>query len=171
MNAKYDFLRRGKSFTLLLLPIVCFLLFTLRNISHAETSNPAIPDAQDRCPVCGMFVAKYPNWLAQISFQDNKIVFFDGVKDLMKYYFKISKYHKNRSHSDIKGIFVTDYYSTEPIAVTGAYFVIGSDVYGPMGKEFIPHKTRGMAEEFLKDHYGSRILLFNEIKQDVLDSM
>jgi len=36
-------------------------------------------------PVCGMFVAKYPKWPASISYE-GKIYYFDGVKDMMKYY-------------------------------------------------------------------------------------
>ena len=48
-----------------------------------------------------MFVAKYPDWVAQIRFKDQKTVFFDGAKDLFKYYFRITGYHPGRSVADI----------------------------------------------------------------------
>jgi hypothetical protein len=39
-----------------------------------------------KCPVCGMFVYKYPKWSAKIVVA-KKSYFFDGVKDMMKFYF------------------------------------------------------------------------------------
>ena len=38
-----------------------------------------------KCPVCGMFVAKYPKWAALIT-EDSHTHYFDGVKDMMKFY-------------------------------------------------------------------------------------
>ncbi|MCK5855444.1 MAG: nitrous oxide reductase accessory protein NosL, partial [Sulfurovaceae bacterium] len=40
----------------------------------------------EKCPVCGMFTYKYPRWASQI-FYKNHHYSFDGVKDLMKFYF------------------------------------------------------------------------------------
>ena len=53
------------------------------------SAGPAAKAAtdKDKCPVCGMFVAKYPGFLAQIQFRDGSIAFFDGPKDFFKYYF------------------------------------------------------------------------------------
>jgi nitrous oxide reductase accessory protein NosL len=52
------------------------------------------------------------------------------------------------------------------IAIDGtkAYYVIGSDTYGPMGHELIPFKDLSDAKNFLKDHKGKKILKFQEIK-------
>ena len=65
---------------------------------------------QDKCPVCGMFVAKYPDFVAQIVFKDGSQVFFDGVKDMMKYYFNLPKYNPAKTTADIGAILVSDYY-------------------------------------------------------------
>jgi hypothetical protein len=35
---------------------------------------------------------------------------FDGVKDMLKYYFGLSKYNPKKKKSDIDEIYVTDYY-------------------------------------------------------------
>ena len=44
------------------------LLFSM-NISYGDESTVTIKKA-DRCPVCGMFVYKYPKWVAQIIFKE-----------------------------------------------------------------------------------------------------
>jgi nitrous oxide reductase accessory protein NosL len=126
---------------------------------------------RDRCPVCGMFVKKYPKWVAQIIFKDGSYAVFDGAKDLFKYYFDVTYFDPQRSFDDIDEIYVTDYYSLELIEAKTAFYVIGSDVYGPMGHELIPHKDRASAEEFLTDHKGTRILTFEEVTTDVIKGL
>jgi nitrous oxide reductase accessory protein NosL len=49
-----------------------------------------------------------------------------------------------------------------------AYYVIGSDVLGPMGHELIPLENQADAEEFLHDHGGTRILRFKEVTLPLL---
>ena len=96
------------------------------------------PGPRDKCPVCGMFIAKYPEWTASIRFGDGSRVFFDGVKDLIKFYLTPQKYGSRTGRSSMGFIRVKDYYSLEMIDGRNAYYVIGSDVLGPMGKELIP---------------------------------
>jgi len=109
----------------------------------------------EKCPVCGMYVYKYPRWAAQIYYAD-KHYSFDGVKDLMKWYFE---------HSDgITKILVSDYYSQHAIDAKKAFYVIGSDAYGPMGHELIPFIELDDAKNFKEDHKGEVILKFDEIK-------
>jgi nitrous oxide reductase accessory protein NosL len=110
-----------------------------------------------------MFVAKYPDWVTAISFTDGSVVFFDGVKDMMKYYFNLAKYAPGKTAADIQAIHVPDYYRLEPIDGRKAFYVIGSDVYGPMGKELIPFEKETEAQEFMKDHKGKTVLPFDKI--------
>ena len=91
---------------------------------------PAKPTTRDKCPVCGMFVYKYPDYLTQIFFKDGSTAFFDGSKDMYKYYFNLSKYNPAKKTSDIDFIFVTDYYSLTPIDGMKAFYVLGAT---PMG--------------------------------------
>ncbi len=121
--------------------------------------NIAVP-AKEKCPVCGMFVAKYPKWVGLIVVDDKKY-YFDGAKDMMKYYIFDADFPYDRSK--ISSIKVTDFYTLEGIPAKKAFYVIGSDVYGPMGNELIPFKTRKAAKNFLEDHRGSEIVLFDEI--------
>jgi copper chaperone NosL len=134
----------------------------------AADPKPLKPTPKDKCPVCGMFVAKYPDWVAQAVFRDGSRFYFDGVKDLMKFHLNPSAYQSTKSRKETAAIFVTDYYSLGSIEGTRAYYVIGSDVFGPMGKELIPFGEEAEAREFLKDHKGKKILRFQEITPEIL---
>ncbi len=129
--------------------------------NHQINSNKNIP--QDaKCQVCGMFVVKYENWIASIKVE-NETFYFDGVKDMLKFYFEPTKYSKIDDLKDAS-IFVTEYYTLEKIDAKNAFFVLGSNVMGPMGAEFIPFKDENSAKEFKKEHFGTKILKFDEIK-------
>ena len=135
--------------------------------THGDESAEPMLDKQDKCPVCGMFVYKYPKWAAFIYYEKNgKLAHlaFDGVKDMMKFYFDPAKWGYDASIKDhIKKIVVRDYYTLKPMRAQSAWYVVGSDVYGPMGNELIPFASKEAAENFLKDHHGKRVLRFDEI--------
>ncbi|MCX7948665.1 MAG: nitrous oxide reductase accessory protein NosL [Treponemataceae bacterium] len=133
--------------------------------------RPMKPLPRDKCPVCGMFVSKYPDWLAAIVFKDGSYAVFDGVKDMMKYYHNLKKYNPSKRLTDIDFIQVNDYYRLAPIDGSKAYYVIGSNIYGPMGKELIPFEKKEDAEEFMVDHVGKALLKFQEITPEVLKGL
>jgi copper chaperone NosL len=142
-------------------------IYLYNPILAADKSKMLEVPQDAKCPVCGMFVSKYPKWAAQIQLQDGHNHYFDGVKDMLKFYFNPTKYH---GHSDekISQIKVTDYYSLESFDGKKAYYVIGSNVYGPMGEELIPFKNQDEAKKFMTDHFGKKVLSFEEIKEDLL---
>jgi copper chaperone NosL len=129
------------------------------------------PQGPYRCPVCGMFVAKFPDWIAEIVFQDGTPAIFDGCKDLFKYYFDLKTYAPGRTRADIRAITVTDYYTVQPVNGRDAWFVLGSDVNGPMGRELVPFGNKEDARGFLKDHHGKRLLSFDEITPSVISEL
>lgn len=129
------------------------------------------PGAKDKCPVCGMFVAKYPNWAASVHFKDGAAVFFDGPKDMFKFCLSPGKYISGKTTADIGDVQVMEYYTVSPMDGRKAWYVAGSDVFGPMGKELIPFAGEVDAREFLKDHKGRKILRFSEISGEVLKSL
>ena len=138
----------------------CALIFFVMGVSvvFAQDIKPVKPQPKDKCPVCGMFVAKYPHWVAEIIYDDGKTLFFDGAKDLFKFYFAPAKFQSKRRRQDIKAIYVTEYYYVSLIEAGSAFYVMGSDVYGPMGRELIPFKTEEDAREFWDDHKGKMIV-------------
>jgi len=150
--------------------IMLLSLWLVAPAAAAEKAPPA-PSAKDKCPVCGMFVAPYPNWVGQIVFKDGGRSYFDGPKDLFTYYFAPEKYGSARKRADIVDIHVTDYYSVSAIDGRKAFYVIGSDVRGPMGKELVPFAKKTDADGFLKDHHGKKVLSFDEITPATLKSL
>lgn len=121
--------------------------------------------------MCGMFVAKYPNWVATVLYKDGHAHHFDGAKDLFKYLLDLPKWASGRRAQDIARIGVTEYYSVSPIDAQAAWYVIGSDVLGPMGHELIPLGTEADATEFLRDHAGQGILRFKDVTTDLLGDL
>ncbi len=128
--------------------------------AHEHTENNVHVPHGAKCPVCGMFVSKYPKWAAEIDI-GGKHHYFDGVKDMMKYYIFDGDFPFDRTK--ITAILVTDYYTLEALPAKEAYYVIGSKQYGPMGNELIPFKTEKEAKDFIADHGGDRIVRFGEI--------
>ena len=118
-----------------------------------------------KCPVCGMFVAKYPKWAARIEVKA-KNYYFDGVKDMMKFYIFDIDFPFDRKV--ITSMEVTDFYTIKAIDAKEAFYVIGSDMYGPMGNELIPFSTQDAAENFMRDHRGKKIILFDEITPELI---
>jgi len=90
---------------------------------------------------------------------------------MFKYYFNLKKYQPSKNSSDIDSIYVTDYYHLTLIDGLPAYYVLGSDIYGPMGRELIPFEKEADAKEFMKDHQGKSILRFKEINDKVIKTL
>ena len=65
--------------------------------------------------------------------------------------------------SKINNIEVTDFYTLQAIDAKKAFYVLGSDVYGPMGNELIPFFTKDAAQNFMHDHSGKNIITFDAI--------
>lgn len=123
----------------------------------------------EKCPVCGMFVHKYPKWTAKINYkkQGKELhAVFDGVKDMMKFYLEPEKW--GYTGIDMSVPLVTDYYSNKAVKADEAFFVIGSDVYGPMGKELIAFDSLKNARSFMSDHSGKDILTFGKITKTLV---
>lgn len=147
-----------------------FALVFLFSTAGPLQAQPAkdIP-AKERCPVCGMFVAKYPDWITQVRLTNGTVKFFDGVKDLLAFYFAPASF--GAPGQSAKEIWVKDYYTLVWLDGRAAWYVIGSDVYGPMGHEFIPFATADAAENFRKDHKGTKVVPFSEITEPLVQSM
>ena len=151
-------------------PLAVFFAF-FASAALATGTAALKPAPTDKCPVCGMFVAKYPDWIAGATFADGSHALFDGPKDLFKFWLDVKGYTPSRSRADIRELFVTDYYSVKQVSAQHAYYVIGSDVFGPMGKELVPFEREADADEFVRDHHGASVLRFSEIVPGVLQRL
>ncbi len=148
------------------------ILFLLASLLPATALAQGVaklpkPGPKDLCPVCGMLVSKYPNWVATIVYKDGHAHHFDGAKDMFKFWFEPAKYAAGHKREDMAAIWVTDFYNLQPFDARKALYVIGSDVLGPMGHEFVPLASKEDAADFLKDHKGKRILSFEQVTKDL----
>jgi len=152
------------------LALLLFLALAVSAPPPGRAEPGPAPGDKERCPVCGMFVAKYQQWLARIRLADGATLYFDGVKDLMVCRLEPGACGLTEA-ARIEEIWVQDYYTLEWLDGRRAVYVIGSDVYGPMGHEFIPFAGREAAEAFRADHHGQRILDFQAIDKPLVDSL
>lgn len=148
----------------ILLGLMLFFV-TLSNAAAVDLKPPA---RGDRCPVCGMFVAPYPEWTSTILFKDGTQLYFDGAKDLFRYYFSLPTPQDTRTRDAISGIYLTDYYSTRLLAAEQLFLVIGSDVMGPMGHELIPVEGEKAASTFARDHKGQSVVRFEQLTPQMI---
>ena len=152
--------------------VLAFLIiFFLIAASFAAESKDPTPSQKDKCPVCGMFVSMFPDWSARIEFKDLTYSTFDGAKCMSKFYLNVKKYSPTKNKNDLTSISVKDYYSKTSIDAHQAFYVIWSDVYGPMGNEPIPFEKEADAKKFLKEHKGKKIVRFKDVTLKMLTSL
>lgn len=151
----------------IVLSVAAVLAMTI--LSQAADRKPIEVKKDDKCQVCGMFVAQYREWIAQVIFTDGTYAVFDGPKDMFKYYFNPAKYTRAKKQSDIQALYVTEYYSTKFMDARKLFYVVGSDVSGPMGAELVSLDSEKKAKEFMKDHHGKKVLTFPEIRREDVD--
>lgn len=150
---------------------ILFLLAIVSALPAASISAPVdLPDPgpRDTCPVCGMFVAKYPEWIATVLYKDGHAHHFDGAKDMFKYLLDMPRWAPGHKTGNIATTGVTEYYGLTRIDARNAFYVIGSDVLGPMGHELVPLETHEDAGEFMQDHGGKQIIRFRDVTMELL---
>jgi len=172
--------RRRSDFAILAAPslpliLLLALLLALLAPSGGAAEDPQAPrieaGAKDVCAVCGMFVARHPEWLAQVVYADGSEAFFDGPKCLFNYLLSPEKHAAGKQGVARDAVLVTSYYGGEAIPAEDAIYVVGSDVAGPMGPELVPHRTLADAEEFARDHRGDRIVRFDDVTLELLGKL
>ena len=89
--------------------------------SDGFNARPIPTDA--RCPVCGMYPARFPRWAAQIIFKDGAAHFFDSPVDLFMFLDKPARFGTERNVADAAAIYVADFRSGTWLAAREAVFV------------------------------------------------
>lgn len=140
-------------------------------VRSAVSSSPNFPEPgkKDRCPVCGMFVHKYPKWMAGFVFKSGNKYFHCCPKCMLHNLNNISKYQPGETHEQLKLIWVTEYYTTQKMAASDVLFVVGTHLVGPMGLDLIPVKGRAGADNFKRDYDGDLVLTIDQITPQIID--
>ena len=108
---------------------------------------------RERCAQCGMYVDLAPSWSAGATSRSGEAVPFDAPRCL-------AAWARTPDGRGARDAWVTDYYDQRRIPAASAHYVIGSDVIGPMGPDFVPIAGADRAATFREDHHGTRILEF-----------
>jgi len=154
-----------------LISVLALSSLILGGVSCSTESRSENTTKMSRCPVCGMSVEEYPNFLCQLQLKDGSLLSFDGPKDMFTYYQNPGKYHPSAQPSDIVSVKVSDYYSLERIDGRAAYYVTGSNVSGPMGNELIAFEKEDDAQEFMVDHAGKSLLRFKDVTPRTIEEL
>ncbi len=132
------------------------------------TAARAVPP-DVRCPVCGMFPARSPQWAAQIIFSNGDAQYFDSPLSLFMYLQDVARYSPGRSSGQIAAHYVTDASAppdgkrTPWVDALSAYYVHGSSAKGPMRAGNLPaFATRAAADAFA-ERRGGVVLAFGAI--------
>ncbi|MBU2646245.1 nitrous oxide reductase accessory protein NosL [bacterium] len=129
--------------------------------SSGPASGPRIIESHKECPLCGMYPAKYPLFNCQIIFEDGSYEAFDSAAGLLVYL-----YFPDKTGFPVKKtrqVFFKDYLYEKWIDANTTWFVMGSEILGPMGIEFLPVSDRRLALEVQKQEKGAAIVSFLEI--------
>jgi copper chaperone NosL len=116
-----------------------------------------------RCPVCGMYPARFPNWAAQIIFLDGTAHFFDSPVDLFMFIDQADRFDALHTAADAAALYVADYRSGAWLDARSAAFVIGSAVRGPMRGPDLPAFADEVTARIFAGEHGGRVLRFDAI--------
>ncbi|MFC1844840.1 nitrous oxide reductase accessory protein NosL [Thermodesulfobacteriota bacterium] len=130
-----------------------------------KTGKIKEPTEKDGCTVCGMYPARYPKHKCQIWAKDGKTLHFCSTKCMVNFNADPAKYVKEPAGT--KMAWVTLYSDGMYESAFGAYYVVGSQINGPMGREAIPFKLKKNAEEFLKAN-GGQIVSFSQLTPSLI---
>lgn len=149
-----------------ILTVLILLLWTLVPVMAGDHKQAKTIEPHKECPLCGMYPAKYPEFQCQIIFEDFSYEAFDSPLGLLIYYLFQKEYDpENRA---IEYIFFRDYANHEWISADETLFVIGTEVMGPMGIDFLPVANKKDAQQLFDREKGSVMIGFSEINQAFL---
>lgn len=136
--------------------------------AQAADLSPQQVSSEARCPVCGMYPSRYPQWMAQIVFSDYSAISFDSPVELFRFLNAMGQYDKRHTPADVGAIYVSHYGSKGWLDAKKAFFVFGSKVLGPMNEANGPaFATRAEADAFARTQ-GGQVLTFAEVTPRVL---
>ena len=127
--------------------------------------------ADARCPVCGMYPARFPKWAAQIIFKDGSAHFFDSPVDLFMFLHEPKRFDTQHKAEDAAALYVADHRSGQWLDARQAAFVIDSRARGPMRGPDLPAFANTSAAEAFATEHGGRALAFAEVDRSVMNGL
>ena len=134
--------------------------------------RPIPPGA--RCPVCGMFPARAPEWAAQLIFANGDAHFFDSPLSLFMYLQDVGRYSPGRSAAQVAALYVTDAGDGAAARWTDArtaFYVHGSDARGPMRAGNLPAFAAREAAQAFAARRGGTVLAYAAVDASLLAAL
>jgi len=139
--------------------------------SGQQMLDPRPVPAEARCPVCGMYPARFPRWAAQIIFKDGSAHFFDSPVDLFMFLEEPKRFDATHTAEDAAAMYVADHRSGTWLEARQAAFVIDSSARGPMrGPDLPAFADLAAAQAFVAER-GGRALAFDEVDRSVMNGL
>lgn len=115
-----------------------------------------------RCALCGMRVTRGGAFSAGAREAGGAEVLFDSVKCMFRWL---------GQHADARDPWCTEHLSRTERPARELFYVVGTDLEGPMGADLVPLDTREHAEQIRASHHGTQVLAFDEVTSAVLDEL
>ncbi len=123
-------------------------------------------DNQDKCPVCGMFPARYPKEKCQIQTKGKEVHHFCSTQCMFAFLADSAKYAGKKTAPFL--MWVIDRETGAWISARTAYYVIGSSQKGPMGKEAFTFDKIAAAKAFVQNN-GGKAVIFQGVTIDKIN--
>jgi nitrous oxide reductase accessory protein NosL len=130
----------------------------------------AIP-VDARCPVCGMYPARSPEWAAQAIFANGDAHFFDSPLSLFQYLANVGHYSAGRTAQELVARHVTDTETGVWIAAETAMYVDGSSARGPMRAGNLAAFAWAEAARRFTGRRGGRVIAFGAVDAALLERL
>ena len=120
----------------------------------------AEPAPDTRCAVCGMYPARYPENKCQLSTAKGETHHFCSSHCLVSFIAEPKQFIETTAK--IKSVWVTIPEEQSYEYAMGLYYVVGSNIMGPMGKEAVPYRNKVMANT-VAGKQGGQVVRFKEL--------
>jgi nitrous oxide reductase accessory protein NosL len=145
---------------------VIFFLIVLFGMTNWAFSQSQKIESHNKCPLCGMYPARYPKFNCQIVFKDGSYEAFDSAIGLLVYLHFPDK--TGIKLKPVGKIYFKNYLKESWLEADQAFFVTGSEIQGPMGVQFLPVDSEQAANKLKKQAKGKDIIHFKMINRQYL---
>lgn len=136
--------------------------------ASASSSARAVPSG--RCAMCGMDVSAHPDWVGVVELPDGAARKGCSVRCTLGMALHAPKF-LGVPATALKRVQVPDYlHPGTLLSADEAFYVLDSDVKGPMGVEIVPVATEADARTVVQRH-GGRIVRRADVTTDVLRNL
>lgn len=136
--------------------------------------TPAAPSARParsgRCAMCGMDLSPRPSWVGEVELPDGSLRFGCSVRCTLGMSMHAPEFLGVESGA-LKRVEVPDYlHPGAMLPANEAWFVVDSDVRGPMGAELVPVASEADARVVVQRH-GGRVVRRADVTTALLQNL